>query len=146
MILDAHPWTRDERGQASLFVLGMALVVFSVAGLAVDGTRVFLMRRTLQNAADSAALAAAGELDTRSYYSSGGDLIRLSSGDARTIAQGWLADRGIEARSAIGTDAGSVSITLRTEVPTTFLGLIGIEAVAVGASSTSEPVAGSVPE
>jgi hypothetical protein len=56
--------TSDERGQIAVLALGLALVVFAIAGLAVDGTRAFLARRSLQNLADAAALAGAGELDT----------------------------------------------------------------------------------
>jgi uncharacterized membrane protein len=53
---------RGEHGQTTVLVVGLALVVFAVTGLAVDGTRAFLLRRTLQNVADASAVAAAGEI------------------------------------------------------------------------------------
>jgi len=42
----------DETGQVIVLALGLTLVAFAVAGIAVDGTRVFLARRSLQNLAD----------------------------------------------------------------------------------------------
>ena len=48
-----------ERGQA-LIVIALALVALAgITGLVVDGGNAFLDRRNAQNAADSAALAAA---------------------------------------------------------------------------------------
>jgi hypothetical protein len=123
----------------------MALVAFAVAGLAVDGTRAFLMRRTLQNAADSAALAGAGELDARAYYSSGGRAVVLSPGDAASVARGWISARGIDARAEVAADDGSVDVVMRVDIPTIFLGLVGIERVGIAVQATAEPVEGLVP-
>src|SRR5215510_16284807 len=51
--------TKSERGQA-LIIIAIALVVLGgLMALVVDGGNVFLDRRNAQNAADSAALAAA---------------------------------------------------------------------------------------
>lgn len=72
----------NERGQTTVLVLGMALLAFALSGVAVDGTRAWLYRRTLQNAADGAALAGAAELDRSAYYASGGESVVLDA-DAR---------------------------------------------------------------
>lgn len=54
----------DERGAATvMFALALPLVI-GMQMLVVDGSRVFVERRTLQNAADAAALAAAQYLPT----------------------------------------------------------------------------------
>ena len=133
---------RSEAGQVTVLVLGLALVTFAVGGLAVDGTRAFLLRRTLQNAADGASLAAASEIDTTSYYESGGTRIELALGPARRTAERWLGLRGIRARVAIDVRPDSISIVLRSEMPTSFLGLVGVDRVPVAASARSEPVPG----
>ena len=133
---------RSESGQVTVLVLGLALVAFAVGGLAVDGTRAFLLRRTLQHAADGASLAAAGELDTTSYYASGGNRIELDLTTARRTAERWLGLRGIDARVAIEVSPDAVGVVLRAEMPTSFLGLVGVDRVPVAASARSEPVPG----
>ena len=134
---------RDEDGQTTILVLGLALVTFAVAGLAVDGTRAFLHRRTLQNAADSAALAAAGEVDRDLYYSSAGRTVMLDPHAAATAAGRWLRRRGIRATASFGVSRNSVGVTLTGSVPTTFLGLVGIGEIRVAARATAEPETGS---
>lgn len=131
-----------EEGQVTVLVLGLALVGFAVAGLAVDGTRAFLMRRTLQNIADSSALAGASELDTAAYYSTGGRKIVLDVAAARRVASNWLSRRGLPARAEIASDPDAVRVVLRANVPTTFLGLVGIDEIPVAVAATASPMPG----
>ncbi|MGH2753675.1 MAG: pilus assembly protein TadG-related protein [Actinomycetota bacterium] len=133
---------RDERGQVTILVLGLALVCFATAGLAVDGTRAFLLRRTLQNAADGAALAGASTLDRTSYYATGGARVVLDATAARRTTARWLDLRGVAASASIETNLEAVEVTLRSEMPTSFLGLVGIDRLTVGAEARSEPVPG----
>jgi hypothetical protein len=133
---------QDERGQIVVLTLGLVLLCFAISGLAVDGTRSFLARRTLQNAADSAALAGAGALDQDTLYESGGRTVAIDEGLAEREAALILRRRGISARAAISADEGHVRVLLRTEVPTSFLRLIGISSMAVGADSVAAPLSG----
>ncbi|MEP6895891.1 MAG: pilus assembly protein TadG-related protein, partial [Chloroflexota bacterium] len=48
-----------EKGQALIVIALAVVVLFGFAALAIDGSRVFSDRRHAQNAADTAALAAA---------------------------------------------------------------------------------------
>ena len=48
-----------ERGQALILITFAAIALFGITGLAIDGSNKFSDRRHAQNAADSAALAAA---------------------------------------------------------------------------------------
>src|SRR5260370_38740061 len=58
------PWLRRQSGQA-VVLLGVAVVVLTaILALALDGGGIYLDRRQLQNAADSAALAGAELLMT----------------------------------------------------------------------------------
>jgi Flp pilus assembly protein TadG len=133
----------DQRGQVTVMALGLALVAFAVAGLATDGTRAFLLRRTLQNAADSAALAGASELDTDVYYSSGGRETVLDPSRARSVALEWLGRRGLTARSTIAATPTEVNVSLRDEVRTAFLALVGIDRIPVAVSASARPFARS---
>jgi uncharacterized membrane protein len=133
----------NESGQITVFVLGISIVCFAVAGLAVDGTRVFLARRTLQSAADSAALAGAAEIDRFAYYTSGGKVVSLEPVAARRLALQWLAYRGVGARASVTVVSDVVTVALRTEVPTSLLGLVGVAGLPVAALARASPVAGS---
>jgi uncharacterized membrane protein len=136
---------RDERGQVTVLVLGMALIAFAVAGIAIDGTRAFLMRRTLQNAADASALAGSGELDATAYYASGGRRIMLDPAAAEGMAASFLMRRDLQVIPAIRADERGVAVALRTKIDTLFLRLIGIDSLPIAAEATARPVASSVP-
>ncbi len=130
---------RGEQGQVTVLILGLALVVFAVSGLAVDGTRAFLFRRTLQNSADAASLAAASELDEREFYASAGRVRALDADDAERAAHRWLSLRGLGARSDVRVEGDRVIIVLRDEVPTSFLALVGIDHIPVAVLAAAEP-------
>ncbi len=128
----------DQRGQVSLFALGLALVVLAVTGLAVDGTRAMLLRRSLQNVADAAALQAADALDVERIYHRGP--VRLDQESAVAAAAAALRMRGFDALSSIVVDDASITVVLRGAVDTTFLGLVGIESVPVAVESVARPM------
>jgi uncharacterized membrane protein len=130
---------RSQAGQVTIFVLGMSLLVFAIAGLAVDGTRAWLYRRTLQNAADASALAGAGELSRDAYYRSGGDATDLDTAAARRVALQWVSDSGLDVRPASAVDSSGISVVLRGRSRTLFLGIIGIDELAVAAEARAEP-------
>lgn len=130
---------RSEHGQATVLVLGLTLVVFGVIGLAVDGTKAFIYHRTLQSAADAAALAGAGELDAIRYYASKGREVRVDEAAAGAAARRWLALRGLQAQVAVEADADRVTVRLRSEVPTLFLRIIGLDEVPVAVEAASAP-------
>lgn len=129
---------RDERGQVMVLVIGMALVVAAVAGVAVDGTRAFLHRRTLQNAADSAVLAAASQLDRSQVYSTP-EGVTLDKGSAERFASQWLSERSVAADVRVATTRREISVLVRGGVPTTFLRLVGVEFLGVAARASARP-------
>lgn len=133
----------NERGQTTVLVLGMALLAFAVAGLAVDGTRAWLFRRTLQNAADAAALAGASELDRDAYYGSGGAEVELDEENGARTATRWLATRALDAVAAVESSPDRITVELRGSVPTTFLSLAGVETIPVAVRADAAPIAGT---
>jgi hypothetical protein len=130
---------RDERGQVLVLVVGLVLVAYAVVGVAVDGTRAFLFRRTLQNVADSAVLAAASEIDRARVYGMGGR-IRLDEASAEGVARDWLRDRGLGAEVSVSADAGAVRMMLRGSVRTSFLRLVGLSRLGVAAEAIAQPL------
>ena len=134
----------SERGSTSVFVLGIALITFAVAGLAVDVTRAWIYKRSLQSRADAMATAAASELNATNYYASGGRTIVIDSDSARMVASRYLT-AAPDARAALLVRRDRVVVTLRGAVPSTFLSLIAIHELPVAASSTASPIAGRPP-
>lgn len=138
-----HHVISNERGQVAILVLGLALVAMAVVGVVVDGTRAFLLRRTLQSTADAAAVDAAVTLDEAALYR-GGPVVRpeidprLAASNARQV----LARRGVDAEASVRVSGETVTIVLRDSLPTTFLGLIGVSELSVAVDAVAVPVEG----
>ena len=63
MISPIHPdWRKTQRGQILPIAAAGFVVLAAIAGLAIDASRDYLIKRNAQNAADFAALAAAKEM------------------------------------------------------------------------------------
>lgn len=136
---------RDQRGQVVPLVVGFTLVVFAVSGLAIDGARVWLLRRGLQNSADAAAQAGAGQLDADALYSSGGVARVLDDSVAVAEARRLLASRGLATRSVVTLEGDVVRAVVSARMRTSFLSLVGVDELPVVASATAAPVFGGVP-
>lgn len=65
---DICPSPRHQRGQAIVLIAIMLAVVVGMAALAIDGSRAYALRRDLQAAVDSAALAAGDKLQQSGSY------------------------------------------------------------------------------
>ena len=123
-------------------VVGLMLVLLAVAGVGIDGTRAFILRRSLQSSADGAALAAGAELDRSSFYASGGRRAVLDGAKARAVASSYLEARGLVASAEIVVEERGVLVILRGDLPTMFLGLVGVDGIPVAARARARPVAG----
>lgn len=62
---------RGAQGSVTLWLLGLAVMLLPLGGLALDLSRAFAERRALASAADAAALAGAGALDEARYRADG---------------------------------------------------------------------------
>lgn len=125
--------------------MGFTLVVFAISGVAVDGARLWLLRRGLQSTVDAAALAAAGRLDSTALYASGGAMRRLDHPDAIDQARRLIARRGLVGRLEITIDGNLVRASLTSEIDTSFLSLVGVEKLSVAAEAAAAPVFGEAP-
>src|SRR5690349_16034065 len=90
---------RDQRGQASLLVVGFFLVIALTVGVVVDASAAYLQRQGLSNLADAAALAAADQVMAHRVY--GGDVAERGAIDvaaAQRYAQMYLDQVGARSR------------------------------------------------
>lgn len=136
---------RDEGGQLMVLTMGLTLVVFAIAGLAIDGTRALIAKRSMQSSADAAVVAAAAEIDRSHYYGSGGSQVRLEPSRAESVATRALAIRGLPVTAELVADQHLVTLVLRSQSPTSFLRLVGIDKIPVAVSSQASAFPQVVP-
>lgn len=64
-------WLRDEAGSVTIWMLGLAVAVLLLGGIAVDLWRIAAERRELAGVVDGAAIAGASAIDQRSFRTTG---------------------------------------------------------------------------
>jgi len=125
-----------ERGGATIFVLGMSLVLMLCAGLVVDGGIGINTRMRVADDAEQAARAGANAVDVAQLRSGGA--LAIDPGLARSMAAQFLSARGYDGgQFTVTVNVDSVSVRLRDTSETTMLKLIGINQYPVSARATA---------
>jgi hypothetical protein len=114
-----------ESGQALVLLVGLVVLVLLVLALGWDTSNWFLGHRALGNLADGAAVAAANDVDTRTWYLSGGRSVRVAQERARATATANLAESvgdsgitGVRLRSVkVVPGEGGPEVTVRLAAP-----------------------------
>lgn len=132
---------RDDRGSASVFVIGLIVMLMVVAGLVVDGGRAINARAALSDDAEQAARAGANELDLVALRDTGD--IRIDPAEAQATARDFLLVRGY-APGEIETDADAerVTVSIEQDVPTQLLSLILIDTFHVSGGASARAAVG----
>jgi len=112
-----------EKGQMIPWVVLIALALFGMVALIVDGGAVFSNRRTAQAAADAAALA--GAKRACSGYS-----------DAVTVAEAYAQQNGASTVS-VSLTGKEVTVNTTVENASFFAGIFGEESLVAGAQATA---------
>ena len=112
-----------EGGQLLVFLVGLVVLVLMVLALGWDTSNWFLGHRALGNLADGAAVAAAGELDTRAYYASDGRDVALLERAARGTVSAYVADAARDSGVG-GVAVGSVGVRRGVGGPEVTVGLV----------------------
>ncbi len=119
-----------ERGQTLVILaLGITALMLMV-GLAIDVGQAYNDRRDMQTAADAAALAGAQQL-----CDGKGQTAALTAADSVGKANGATL---VEAVATLGTTARSMQVTTRTQAPTYFFRIVGINSVPIAAHATAQ--------
>ncbi|MFC5177491.1 pilus assembly protein TadG-related protein [Nocardioides taihuensis] len=89
---------RSEAGQATLLIVGLAVLLLTMTAVVVDASAAFLRRQSLDTLADGAALAGAdaGSANLDLLYDAGLDATRLAQAEpaARAAVAAYLRDTG----------------------------------------------------
>ena len=112
-----------ERGSIMVLTLGFIVICVLAVAVVVDASSVFLQRRSLQAAVDSAALAGAQAIDLDDYYARGAAQgIRLDPVAVNTAVRDYLArTEGVRFES-VRIEAGEVVVRARSRVRPPFSG------------------------
>lgn len=131
----------DDSGQGTVAVIGLLILSLAIVGLAVDTTRLIIVRRDLQSAADAAALAGASQIDGRTFRSSGGTLLKLDPQAAHASAFRTFALQAPAGSSESPTATRDwVAVVAWARVQFTFLPLVGFDSAEIQAVGRAQPV------
>jgi Flp pilus assembly protein TadG len=132
---------RSERGAASIFVLGMAVVLLVCAGLVIDGGLAINARMRIADDAEQAARVGADSIDVDALRN-GGDLV-INEVEAESRAASYLQARGYGAGEySVLPQGNSVVVTISDTSDTALLQLVGISTFDINARATSTPETG----
>jgi Flp pilus assembly protein TadG len=135
----------DETGQVILLALVAMVVLIAMVGFAVDVGRAYLVQRQLQAGVDAAALAGAQHLPepapttdaAMEYGPSPGEKNALTSVDNAETTVTMRCVRGAPGCSSVFDTYNAVRVSAKSNVPTVFARVIGIDKLTVTASATA---------
>ena len=131
---------RQRWRRGSVGVMGglLALPLAALAGLAVDGARLWMLQNRLQMALDSAALVAAREVTTGNGIADGTALFWANFGrTSKTTNAGYMGAIAT-APTIVLPDANSVQMTASATLSTPFFSLLGMPRVSLAATTTGK--------
>lgn len=136
--------TRDERGTATAFVVGFAIVLLACAGLVIDGGTALNERMKLADDVEQAARAGAQQINVVALRDD--NVIVLDRTKAEGTARSYLAQIGYASYDAQVVDCADgaqdacVRVAAQKQVPTTMLRLAGVPPFTVKGSATAQAV------
>jgi Flp pilus assembly protein TadG len=122
-----------ERGSVTVFTAVIGFVLLLCAGLMVDGGAKVLAYREAYAAAEEAARAGAGQVNTGQAYTSG--RFEVDTGQALAAARAYLSAAGHP--GTVSTTGNQVRVTVTVSKPTVLISLIGIGTVTATAAATA---------
>lgn len=129
---------RGEEGTITAMVIVFTIALFAMAGLVVDGSRLYTARRHARDVSAAAARAGAQALDVDAELSSGAQLIAAT--DAANEAQAFLRAAGETGTVTVVGDRVRVRVNVRTSM--LILGLAGVGDKTVTASGEARSTRG----
>ncbi len=131
-------WWRADEGRATAFVVVLALGIFALAGLTLDGGLALSAKVKANGQAEAAARAGAQAIDLNAYRANG--TLQLVPAEAVASAQSYLATVGASGTVTVSGD--TVTVTVTASQPTQLLGMVGISSLAVHGEASAHPQRG----
>lgn len=135
--------TGGDSGAATIFVVGLAVMLLVVAGLVVDGGLAINARSTAFDIAEQAARAGARNVDEDTLRET--DRVEVDPEEAEADAADFL-DQALADKenptSDIDVVGNEVTVTVGYDVDTALLGLVGQQSFTVAAEATARAAVG----
>ena len=118
----------DRRGNFAMIFAIAAIPILVAAGAAVDISRAYIVENRLKAALDAAALAVGG-------------MTGKTQAELETVAQAYFnanypADKlGVPGSVSVVQSGNTVMLSAAAELPTSIMGIVGINTLDIGASS-----------
>lgn len=128
-----HVVSESPRGSIVVAVAATLIVLVSVAGLAIDGARLFIERRHAQNAADHSVVTAAHSLCIRNQTAAQA----IADGTESAALNGYDNDGTTNTVTVDHLTGSRFEATIEANIPTTFAGVLGWSALSTHASATA---------
>lgn len=138
---------RDERGQILPWLAVVLVGMLGAAGLTIDVGRAYVLRGQLQNIANAAALAAAGEVYNNSSingyqqiagnYGPGGQNSNVAGGTVTPTVTGVCLNSLLPSGQTCssGSSPNAIKVVEKASIPTYFMALAGIKTLNVSSSA-----------
>jgi len=127
----------DEEGSFAVFVAVLAVGLFALFGLVIDGGRAVAAQNNAAGEAEQAARVGAGQISV--------DAIRLGTLEIDPAAATSAAQQYLRATGGAGviTVAGqTVTVHIQSAEPTVILGIIGVRQISISATASATNVHG----
>jgi Flp pilus assembly protein TadG len=129
--------SRDEAGVLSAYVAVLAVALLVIVGMAVDTGRAIATQRLAADEAEQAARSGAGQLSLQALRDG---RVALDSPSAVGAAEKYTIIAGHPGTATVTN--GIVSVRVVVVVPTTILGIVGVQSISVSATSSASDVQG----
>lgn len=135
--------SRVEEGSVTPLIIGFALILATLVAVVVDASAAYLRRQSLDNLADSSALAATDGIQGAAVYAGGlGRLAQIDPGVAQRYANTYLSQSGALRRYPglrMRVSTRDNVVTVRLEAPMALpLHVPGVGTPRVSGSASSE--------
>ncbi|WP_375000209.1 pilus assembly protein TadG-related protein [Aeromicrobium sp. CTD01-1L150] len=128
---------RAEKGAAAFWVIGLALVTLTTAGLVIDGGQAMTAKREAARTAEQAARVGADQLDTDSLRVGGS---QLSAERAGAAARSYVSSAGL--RGSVRVNGEEVTVTVTKVQPATLMKAFGRGSFTMTSTATARSLDG----
>ncbi len=141
--MDDQQFAPGQEGAASVFVLGLTVMLLAMAGLVIDGGNAINARQSLADAVEQAARAGATAVSEEGSREEDGNGFNQLKAQQR--AKDFLSDQGYDLAgvsfpSSLPQTNGKFSIRVESTVQTKILLLVGRSEFKISAETTTDAI------
>ncbi len=130
-------WRGADDGSFTVFLAVLALALFALIGLVVDGGRAVAAQSAAAGESEQAARLGADQISVQALRSG---IVAIDPANASRAAYAYLQSVGTSGTVTISGQ--TVVVHVQSSVPTVILGIVGVEQIGVSASASATNVHG----